>query len=234
MSSNSDKESNALADIGPLYHDFSFFGVNNKQLSDQFIQNQKAKAPVITAYIAYAKAKCETTKDSPNPSFTELFCADGYYTMVASRLGCFPCIGIDNNSEGYLDKAKAIIERLGMQDCRFIKSEISEKSSFDSTDIVAILGGLYHVSNPREILQNSFIQARQFLIVQSVVSLATDDVTYFESPAPGWTWGSRYSRSFFHKMITDICPNIVDHDFNILTGNQRMEDRGSVYYLLKK
>ena len=139
-------------------------------IEDQFIQNQKAKAPLITAYIAYAKAKCETTKDSPNPSFTELFCADGYYTMVASRLGCSPCIGIDNNCEGYLDKAKAIVESLGMQDCRFIKSEISEKSSFDSTDIVANLGGLYHVSNPREILQNSFIQARQFLIVQSVVS----------------------------------------------------------------
>jgi hypothetical protein len=234
MSSNSDKESNTLADISPLYHDFSFFGVSNKQLSDQFIQNQKAKAPLITAYIAYAKAKCETTKDSPNPSFTELFCADGYYTMVASRLGCSPCIGIDNNCEGYLDKSKAIVESLGMQDCRFIKSEISEKSSFDSTDIVANLGGLYHVSNPREILQNSFIQARQFLIVQSVVSLATDDVTYYESPAPGWTWGSRYSRSFFHKMITDICPNIVDHDFNELTGNSRSEDRGSVYYLIKK
>jgi len=234
MSTISDKGRKGLADISPLYHDFSFFGLSNKQLSDHFIQNQKAKAPVITAYIAYAKAKCETTMDSPNPTFTELFCADGYYTMVASRLGCSPCIGIDNNSEGYLDKAKAIVERLNMRDCRFIQSEISEKSAFEPTDIVANLGGLYHVSNPREILQNSFLQTRQFLIVQSVVSLATDDATYFESPAPGWTWGSRFSRSFFHKMITDICPNIVDHHFNILTGNQRLEDRGSVYYLLKK
>jgi hypothetical protein len=234
MFSIPDKSTDTFPNLGPLYHDFSFFGVTNEQLSDHFIQNQKAKAPVITAYIAYAKAKCETTKDSPNPSFTELFCADGYYTMIASRLGCSPCFGIDNNSEGYLDKAKAIVKRIGLQDCRFIQSEISENSAFDTTDIVANLGGLYHVSNPREILQNSFIQARQFLIVQSVVSLVTDDVTYFESPAPGWTWGSRFSRSFFHKMITDICPNVVDHHFNVLTGNQRMEDRGSVYYLLRK
>lgn len=234
MSPHSDNRESVLDDIGPLYHDFSFFGVSNVQLSDHFIHNQKAKAPVITAYIAYAAAKCETKNDSPTPSFTELFCADGYYTMVASRLGCSPCIGIDNNSQGYLDKAKAIVDRLGLRNCRFVQSEINQKSSFEPTDIVANLGGLYHANNPKEILQNSFIQARQFLIVQSVVSLATDDDKYFESPAPGWTWGSRYSRSFFHKMITDICPNIVDHHFNVLTGNQRMEDRGSVYYLLKK
>ncbi len=234
MSPISEKSANDLANIGPLYHDFSFFGVNNEQLSDQFIKNQKAKAPVITAYIAYARAKCETKADSPNPSFTELFCADGYYTMVASRLGCSPCIGIDNDSQGYLNKAESIVERLGLQDCRFVQSEINQESSFEQADIVANLGGLYHVTNPREILQNSFVQARQFLIVQSVVSLAKDDDTYFESPAPGWTWGSRFSRSFFHKMINDICPNIVDHHFNVLTGNQRMEDRGSVYYLLKK
>ena len=57
MSPLLDKKTKGLTDIGPLYHDFSFFGVSNKQLSDQFFQNQKAKGPLITAYIAYAKAK---------------------------------------------------------------------------------------------------------------------------------------------------------------------------------
>jgi len=234
MSQISAKKIKGFAEIGPLYHDFSFFGASNEQLSDHFIKNQKAKAPIITAYIAYAKAMCETTKDSPNPSFTELFCADGYYTMVASRLGCSPCLGIDNNSEGHLNKAESIVEILDLQDCHFIQSEINKESFFEQTDIVANLGGLYHVSNPREILQNSFLQARQFLIVQSVVSLATDHDTYFEVPAPGWSWGCRYSRSSFHRMISELCPNIIDYHFNELPGNSRLEDRGSVYYLIKK
>lgn len=221
---------NVLEDLGPLYHDYSFFGISNTQVSGHYIPNQKVKAPIITAYVAYAKAKCKSSV----PSFTELFCADGYYAMVASRLGCSPSIGIDDNSENHFGKAEIIANRLGLNDCRFIRAEIGPSSTFEPTDIVANLGGLYHVRNPKEILRNSFRQARQYLIVQSVVSLATDDDSYFESPAPGWTWGCRYSRSSFHKMITEICPNIIDHHFNELTGNERPEDRGSVYYLIEK
>ena len=66
MSSNSDKESNTLADISPLYHDFFIFGVSNKQLSDQFIQNQKAKAPLITAY-SLCEGEVRSYKGLPQP-----------------------------------------------------------------------------------------------------------------------------------------------------------------------
>ena len=233
MHSTPDQKNNVLADLGPLYHDYSFFGIANEQISEVYAQNQKAKASILTAYIAQAVGKCDL-KDNKEPSFTELFCADGYYAMVASRLGCSPSLGIDGNSEKHLDKAKEIADRLRLSDCRFIEAEIGPGSTFERTDIVANLGGLYHVKKPMEILRNSFRQARQYLIVQSVVSLATDDDSYFESPAPGWTWGCRYSRSSFHKMITEICPNVIDHHFNELTGNERPEDRGSVYYLIKK
>lgn len=233
MHSTPDQKNNVLADLGPLYHDYSFFGIANEQISEVYAQNQKAKASILTAYIAQAVAKCDL-KDNARPSFTELFCADGYYTMVASRLGCSPSLGIDDNSENHFEKAETVANRLGLNDCRFTQAEISPNSTFESTDIVANLGGLYHVKEPMEILRNSLRQARQYLIVQSVVSLATDEDSYFESPAPGWTWGCRYSRSSFHKMITEICPNIIDHYFNELTGNTRPEDRGSVYYLIKK
>ena len=226
--------SNILSEVGSLYHDFSFFGIENKQISEHYIQNQKAKAPIITAYIAHARAKCESKNGFQTPSFTELFCADGYYTMLANKLGCSPTFGIDNNCEKHLEKAQIISRRIGLEECNFICSEITEEFTFEKTDIVANLGGLYHVSSPKEILRNSFLLARQFLIVQSVVSMATNDDTYYEKPAPGWTWGCRYSRSSFHKMITEICPNIVDYHFNELTGNSRPEDRGSVYYLIKK
>ena len=234
MKSTANQKSNILADLGPLYHDFSFLGVDNEQVNDHYIQNQKAKGPIITAYISHAIAKCELKNGLESPSFTELFCADGYYTMLAARLGCSPTYGIDNNSEKHLEKAPIISSRIGLEECNFICSDITELSTFEQTDIVANIGGLYHVNNPKEILRNSFVLARQFLIVQSVVSMATNDDFYYEKPAPGWTWGSRYSRSSFHKMLTEICPNIIDYHFNELTGNTRPEDRGSVYYLIKK
>jgi hypothetical protein len=89
------------------------------------------------------------------------------------------------------------------------------------------------VENPAEILMKSYAMARKYLIVQSVVSTANDDTGYFETPAPGWSWGSRFSRVSFDKMITALGYRVIDRHFNLLEGNDRAEDRGSVYYLIE-
>jgi Methyltransferase domain len=226
-------KNNVLNDLGPLYHNYSFFGVDNEQKPGIYELNQQTKAPVITAYIAYAIAKSKKNT-SDNVSFSELFCADGFYAMVSARLGCYKCIGIDNNKNKQFDNAQIIADRLNIKGIEFKKEEITASSKFDSTDIVANVGGLYHVDAPDKIVELSYKMAKKYLIVQSVVSLATDSEDYFEAPAPGWTWGNRYSRQSFDKMIKKICPNIIDHHFNELEGNDRLENRGSVYYLIQK
>ena len=228
-----DNKPNVLHDLGPLYHKYSFFGVDNDQLPGMFELNQKAKEPIIVAYIAYAIAKSKI-KTSESVSFTELFCADGFYAMVALRLGCNRSIGIDSNKSRYFKKARPIAERFGFNNIEFINEKISSTSLFSLTDIVANVGGLYHVDEPKKILELSYSMAKKYLIVQSVVSLATDDDKYFISPAPGWTWGNRFSRQSFDKMIKKICPNIIDQHFNELEGNKSLNNRGSVYYLIKK
>jgi hypothetical protein len=224
---------NVLHDLGPLYHKYSFFGIDNDQLPGMYELNQKAKVPVITAYIAYAIAKSKK-KTSDAVSFTELFCADGYYAMVASRLGCNISIGIDNDRDKQLKNAVSIAQRLNLNNVEFKNEEIAPGSAFASTDIVANVGGLYHVDNPQKILELSYKMANKFLIVQSVVSLARDDEDYYEAPAPGWTWGNRFGRKSFDNMLKKICPKIIDHHFNELEGNDRLEDRGSMYYLIEK
>lgn len=162
--------------------------MDNEQLPGIYELNQKAKAPILIAYIAYALAKCKgNTSDAV--SFTELFCADGFYAMVAARLGLNRSIGIDNDRDGHFNNSKLIAERLNLRNVEFKKEDITPCSTFEATDIVANVGGLYHVDNPEKILELSYCMAKKYLIVQSVVSLATDDENYFESPAPGWTWG---------------------------------------------
>ena len=99
---------------------------------------------------------------------------------------------------------------------------------------MANLGGLYHVNNPREILEKSYRMARRFLIVQSVVSMASDDENYFECPAPGWTWGCRFSRGWLLKAVGELGYEVIDTHFNELEGNNRPEDRGSLYFLVRK
>lgn len=76
--------------------------------------------------------------------------------------------------------------------------------------------------------------ANHYLIVQSVVSLANKNRNYFETPAPGWDWGCRYNRVSFDRMIRSKGYNIIDSHFNELQGNDRLEDKGSIYYLIKK
>ena len=233
MSEDYKKQSTILAELGSLYHKYSFFGVDNDQLPGIYALNQKAKEPIIVAYIAYAFAKCKHhTSDAV--SFTELFCADGFYAMIAARLGYERSIGIDNDKDGHFRNAKLIAELLGIRNVEFYRSEIDPDSIFEPTDVVANIGGLYHVNNPNKILAMSYTMAKRYLIVQSVVNLATDNENYFESPAPGWTWGNRFSRKSFDKMIKELGYNVIDCHFNELEGNDRLEDRGSVYYLIQK
>jgi SAM-dependent methyltransferase len=217
-----------------LYHEYSFFGVNNEQPNELFIQNQKAKAPIITAYTALAIAKTKEIKKEV--SFVELFCADSYYAMVASRLGADKVYGIDNNKDQYADsrKLKEIAKKLNVTNFSFIDEDINNLSTNKKYDIVANVGGLYHVTEPEKILEKSYKIANHYLIVQSVVSLANEKPDYFETPAPGWDWGCRYNKISFDKMIREKGYKIVDYHFNELEGNARLEDRGSIYYLIEK
>lgn len=227
------KRPKTLDDFGPLYHEYSFFGHHNEQKPGIFAPNQRAKAPIITAYIAYAIAKSRRASTDA-VTFTELFCADGYYAMVADRLGCSASVGIDNDRDGESAHVAEIASVLGCHNTRFEKRDIHGGTTFEPTDVVANVGGLYHVSDPAEVLAMSYAMATQFLIVQNVVSLATDDPDYCEMPAPGWTWGNRFSRQSFDALVRRTCPGIVDEHFNELEGNERPDDRGSAYYLIRK
>jgi SAM-dependent methyltransferase len=217
-----------------LYHEYTFFGFDNEQANEMFVQNQKAKGSIITAYTALAIAKTKEIKEEV--SFAELFCADAYYAMVASRLGADEVYGVDNNKDQYADSKKlaAIAKKLDVQNFSFVDVDINKLSTKKKYDIVANVGGLYHVKEPEKILEKSYEIANHYLIVQSVVSLAGEDPEYFETPAPGWDWGCRYNRVSFDKMIRSKNYKIIDYHFNELKGNARPEDRGSVYYFIEK
>jgi hypothetical protein len=221
-----------LTDLGPQYHEYSFFGATGTQLEGHFVANQRAKAPIITAYIAWAIAKSKEITD--DVSFVELFCADAYYAMVAGRLGALSTTGVDNNRDEHSESATEIARRLGIQGFRMLDMDVQRIHRLAPADVVANVGGLYHVENPVDVLKASYELARRYLVVQTVVSMARTEEDYFEAPAPGWTWGSRFSRASFDALIRSQGWDIVDHHENELTGNDRLEDRGSLYYLIRK
>jgi hypothetical protein len=223
----------SLTQLGPLYHSYRIFGVRNEQLPGIYAPNQACKEPILLAYVQFAIAKCRTSSSTP-VSFAELFCADGYYAMAARHFGASDALGIDNDRDGHFGAAERIAAVLGIDRITFLKMDVNDIPSLPPVDIVANVGGLYHVPNPEEILRSSYAMARRFLIVQTVVSMATDDEHYRASPAPGWNWGNRFSRASFDALIRGTGWAVVDRHFNELEGNERPEDRGSVYYLIRK
>jgi hypothetical protein len=223
----------ALTQLGPLYHSYRLFGVPNQQLPGIYAPNQACKEPILLAYMQFAIAKCRTVRCT-SVSFAELFCADGYYAMAARHFGATDALGIDNDRDGHFENAERIAAILGIDRIAFLKMDVNDIPSLSPVDIVANVGGLYHVPNPEEVLRTSYAMARRFLIVQTVVSMATDDARYYASPAPGWTWGNRFSRASFDALIDGTGWTVVDRHFNELEGNDRLEDRGSVYYLIRK
>jgi hypothetical protein len=222
-----------LTDLGPLYHDYSFFGAVSEQLPGIYAANQAAKAPILTAYIALALADVRE-EQAGRASFTELFCADAYYAMVAARLGATSVRGVDNHRDDFSATAPEVARRLGIGGFELVDLDVATQiDQLERADVVANDGGLYHVAEPEAVLQASYALARRYLIVQSVVSLANEDPHYFESPAPGWDWGSRYSLASFDTMMRSQGWDILAWHANELTGNALAQDRGSVYYLVE-
>ena len=204
---------NSLRHLGPLYHNYRLFGYDSEQLPGIFAPNQECKEHIISAYIQYAIAKSKGCL-ADTVSFAELFCADGYYAMLARHFGADYACGIDNGRDDYFDKAATIAKSLNIDNIDFFREDLSVIGTLGKLpkfDIIANIDGLYHTANPVEILRESYLGAQKFLIVQTVVSMANNDPDYFETPAPEWTWGSRFNKESFHNLILKENYNVIDY-----------------------
>jgi len=172
------------------------------------------------------------TRSDRNTTTLRCLGADGYYAMVARAMGASRALGIDNDRDGSLQNARRVVDALGLTNVEFRQQPVEEIDESEHFSIVLNVGGLYHVNDPESVLDRSYRLATDYLIVQTVVSLATDDPDYFEAPAPGLPWGNRYSRSGFERTIARRRWRVLDQAFNQLTGNQRPEDLGSLYFLI--
>lgn len=213
------------------YHNFSTLGLVTPQRPNFYEQNQSCKELMITAYLFMAMEFIR--KDySKKASILELFCADGYFSHIAAKWGASRAKGVDKD-EREISFAKKASSLLGNDlVCEFVLGDVYENIT-ENFDIVLCTGGLYHISTPVALLKQIRSKTPKYLIVQTVVSLATEDENYFESPAPGWTWGCRFTSAGLKRMIKEANFEIIQFYENELVGNKRKEDRGSVYALCR-
>jgi hypothetical protein len=98
-------------------------------------------------------------------------------------------------------------------------------------DLVLCAGGLYHLERPNVFLELLRPVTRGYLVVQSVVTLETEDPSYFISPTPGLRHGSRFTHAGLERWLVEAGWQILAQDRNELPGNKLARDRGSSYFL---
>lgn len=216
-----------------FYHDFSALGLNLPQKKGIYAPNQTAKAPIITGYLLFALGKVRANDVEPI-TVAELFCADAYYSFLARRFSADRCYAFDSNRDGSLPEARHVRELLQDDGVEIIETNVADIPPDFRASIVINAGGLYHVEEPLRYLEQSYAMAEHYLIVQSVITIATEDENYFATPAPGWDWGCRFTYGYLEKEIRERGYKVVDSERNLLPGNDRPEDRGSAYFLIEK
>lgn len=210
--------------LHPWYHDFAPLGVATPQEGGHFPANQRCKAPILEAMV---KEAIGAVGDSAETA--EIFCADGYYSIASTLWGASRATGIDWNPY-HIERARLAARLIGVAD----RTEFRQGNVYaveGTWDILMNLGGLYHIADPIALLRQSHAWTRRYMIVQTVYSLANETADYFETPAPGWTWGCRFSLPRFEAMLAETGWKVLRLELNELTGNDRPEDRGSVYAL---
>lgn len=208
--------------LHPWYHDFAPLGVATPQESGHFPANQRAKAPVLESMVREVLGEVGEGAET-----VEIFCADGYYSIASARWGAARSTGIDWNPY-HIERAKLASRLVGVADrTEFRQGDVYRIEG--EWDILMNLGGLYHIADPMALLRQSLAWTRRYMVVQTVYSLANDDPGYFEAPAPGWSWGCRFSLARFEAMLLEAGWKITRLQTGELPGNDRPEDRGSVY-----
>jgi 2-polyprenyl-3-methyl-5-hydroxy-6-metoxy-1,4-benzoquinol methylase len=207
------------------YHDYSPLGFKTPQGREVKRRNQLSKQPHLFRMIDGALRRC--SEDLGRADGLELFCADGFFGNYAALRGATSILGVDRE-ERPLVQARLAAKILGIEArARFERRDVFEVEG--SYDFAICAGGLYHLSDPRALLARLRGQVRRALVVQTVYSLASTSPNYFETPAPGWTWGSRFSADFLLSILAETGWKVLETCSNELGGNARPEDRGSIY-----
>ena len=125
----------------------------------------------------------------PRPNCLELFSADGYYSCRIKTLAPRARISGVDLDPAEIRRAETISRRLALDDVTF---RVGDARTFaeqadETYDLVLCAGGLYHLSDPARLLQALKRAVRGHLVLQSVVTLETEDPGYLAATREGPT-----------------------------------------------
>jgi len=201
-----------------------------RRLPSSHMLNQPVKERYLLALVKQALAGL-----GPAPTCLELFSADGYYSCRLKTLSAGARVtGVELDS-GQVQRAETIARRMGLREVSFRREDVRSflERSGETYDLVLCAGGLYHLSDPIGLLRAVSRVTRGYLVLQSVVTLETDDPGYFVQPAKGWQHGCRFTHAWLRARLEMLGWQILDEARAELPGNHRAHDRGASFFLCR-
>jgi hypothetical protein len=220
------------------YHDFEILGVKTRQfVLDGYDTSQQDKQKIIFNLLDKAIGYCQGMRKAGGQlRLVELFCADCFYSIYALQNGANSAVGIDlaeESGEGairgaVLDQALLVAGLLGQEDkLTVLRQDV--RAFQGEYDLCICAGGLYHLEDPAQLIRHISARISRALVIQTVVSLENDsEEAYFESPAPGWTWGCRFNDIYLINLLKENGWSVQSIEQNELRTNLKASDRGSL------
>lgn len=210
-----------IYDLRPWYHNFDTFGVQTDfppkknfgffgkkiRQTRRSMDQQPRKESVIAPYI---QKVLDSIPNKNDLSVLDLFCSDGYYGFLVQKfcLGA-KLTGVDKNMND-ISRCKTMSCHLNLGPTNFVYDDVYHYAEMaNQFDIVLCIGGLYHLSNPKRLLELLKRITGKYLIVQSAITVEHDNPDYFETPNPWFkTWGSLFTNTKLLQLINEVGFNI--------------------------
>lgn len=227
------------------YHDFSSVGIKTRLfLGQEYKFSQEDKQMVIFGMLERAKDEFVISRGERGlPSLVDLFCADAFYSIYALKMNLADhSVGVDLEQQagegsirmGVLQQAAMIRSLTGLD--QRLDLVCGDVMAYEGEyDVCLCAGGLYHINDPATLIAKITKQTRKLLLIQTIIpSNVSESEPFFVTPAPHWSWGSRFNRNWLEGVLAENDWTIIDADVSPLRANTHDWDRLSLSLLCIK
>ena len=146
----------------------------------------------------------------------DVACGEGVFAIETALRG-IQLHAIDARTER-MDNGKQFAERLGLTNLEFEKNDVRQVSlkSHGQYDIIFFLGILYHLDVPDSfhILENLYTMCRQFIIIDSHISLSPEDEVHYKDEIYKGVWHREHRNSDSASVRKNKQLSSIDNTFS--------------------
>jgi len=162
-------------------------------------------------------------------SFLDTFSNDGFYGFWVAQKYRTPQVTCVELMSEFVARGRLMAEILHMPQVKFICQDVHDMDA-SPVGVALCMGGLYHVTDPDAVVAKLRGKAK-YLVAHACTSTLSSDPSYFETPAPGWQHGCRFSHEYFLAMLPRAGWKVLDSGHAIYPDPLNEHSTGSSWAL---